>query len=184
MPTAPSKESKTNGRPSRQRENVSNPPAPGPENGEKSFCFFFFRKRRRSPFLLHHRRMLGRHRRRRVRHHPPFERIREQPLKRLWAQPPGFSRDLRRCFRQLDFDLCRAPSPQGALACRRPNSTGRPPIGMQRSPHRFRITGNRPEIRTSSLIRFHPPLFPVAQRANRDLVAGSKLLLRQTERPP
>ena len=51
--------------------------------------------------------------------------------------------------------------------------------GMQRSVHTLGVAGNGLEIGARRLIRFRPCLFPVAQRAERDLVARRELLLRE-----
>ena len=48
----------------------------------------------------------------------------------------------------------------------------------------FRITGNDPEIAARSLIGLGGALLPIPERAERNLKASGKFLLRETERAP
>src|ERR1051326_2224474 len=57
-------------------------------------------------------------------------------------------------------------------------------LGIQHARHAFRVTRNDRQIGPCRLIGFATPLFPVAQRAERDVIACRKFLLRQAQRAP
>jgi hypothetical protein len=55
---------------------------------------------------------------------------------------------------------------------------------FQGAMHDLRLTRNDGEVGARSGVRLEAPLFPIAQRAHRNMIAGGELLLRQTERTP